>query len=108
MADIERLSREYRRLRVKYAQHDARIADVLSVRAGDVENVLPGVFPDTWPHPIVANLVDVAARDLSEVIAPMPSLNCTAGVMVSERARRFASKKTKIAHYYTVFSDLAV
>lgn len=70
------------------------------MRAGDVSNVLPGMFPDDWPRPIIANFVDITARDLAEVIAPLPSVNCSAGHMVSERAKKFTAKRTKIAHWY--------
>lgn len=71
--------------------------DVRDVRHGDCSRVMPGVFPDAWPKPVVANFIDVTARDLAEVIAPMPSINCSSAKMTSNRAKDFAAKRTKIA-----------
>lgn len=84
------------------------MSDVRDVRNGDVNRVMPGAFPSNWPRPIVANFIDVTARDLSEVIAPLPSINCSSGNMTSDRSKKFSSKRTKIAHYYTQESRLAI
>lgn len=66
------------------------------------------MFPEIWPKPIVANFVDTTARDLAEVTGTAPSINCESALQVSDRAKRFASKRTKIAHYYFDKSNLGI
>jgi hypothetical protein len=82
--------------------------DIKQVRAGQMGMVFPELFPEDGPftRPIVANMVDVAARDLSEVIAPLPSFNCSSSSMVSDSARRRAEMRTRIATYYVQYSQL--
>lgn len=82
--------------------------DVADVRSGELENVTPGAMPEAFPYPIVANLIDTTARDMAEVMATMPSLNCSSGVMTSERAKKFTSKRTKVALSYTFLSRLEI
>ena len=98
----------YNRLRVQNNDRDQRMRDIKQVRAGQMGMVFPELFPEDGPftRPIVANMVDVAARDLSEVIAPLPSFNCSSSSMVSDRARQFAEKRTRIATYYVQYSQL--
>lgn len=98
----------YNRLRVQNNDRDQRMRDIKQVRAGQMGMVFPELFPEDGPftRPIVANMVDVAARDLSEVIAPLPSVNCSSSSMVSDRARMFAEKRTRIATYYVQYSQL--
>ena len=98
----------YNRLRVQNNDRDQRMRDIKQVRAGQMGMVFPELFPEDGPftRPIVANMVDVAARDLSEVIAPLPSVNCSSSSMVSDRARQFAEKRTRIATYYVQYSQL--
>ena len=82
--------------------------DVLSVRQGDISKVYPSMFSEDYPKPLVANFVDVAARDLAEVMAPLPSFNCSATNMVSDTQRRAADMRTRIANYYVTSSDLQI
>ena len=82
--------------------------DVLSVRQGDISKVYPSMFSEEYPKPLVANFVDVAARDLAEVMAPLPSFNCSATNMVSDTQRRAADTRTRIANYYVTSSDLQI
>jgi hypothetical protein len=63
-------------------------------------------MPDAWPKPIVANLVDTSARDMAEVMGVMPSVNCTTGIMTTNKAKQFSAKKTKIANWYLQESRL--
>lgn len=66
------------------------------------------MFSEDYPKPLVANFVDVAARDLAEVMAPLPSFNCAATNMVSDTQRRAADTRTRIANYYVSSSDLQI
>jgi len=63
-------------------------------------------MPEAWPKPIVANLIDTSARDLAEVMGTMPSVNCSTGILTTDKAKRFSSKKTKVANYYIQSSRL--
>ena len=105
---IEAVSRKVQDLRKTYAARDGRMSDVLQVRIGRSHSLAPDLFPDVWPKPIVANFIDVASRDLAELLAPLPALNCASGSMLSDRAKKFADKRTKIAHHYAFVSDLQV
>ncbi len=93
-------------LKSLYAQRDGRYADVAAVRRGEYNTVSPGLFPEDLPQEVVANFVDTAARDLAEVIAPLPSFNCSSSNSVSDAARKRADKRTKIADAYVTHSDL--
>ncbi len=94
------------RLQTKYAARDQRMRDVLSVRQGDLSKVYPSMFSDDYPKPLVANFIDVAARDLAEAMAPLPSFNCSASNMVSDSARKMADTRTRIANFYVGVSEL--
>jgi hypothetical protein len=82
--------------------------DVLSVRQGDISKVYPAMFSEEYPKPLVANFVDVAARDLAEVMSPLPSFNCAATNMVSDQQRKAADTRTRIANYYVASSELQI
>jgi hypothetical protein len=81
--------------------------DVLAVRQGRMRDVYPSLFPEgPFDRGIVANMVDVAARDLAEVLAPLPSFNCQPGKASNDRASKSAEKRTKIANHYIDFSNV--
>jgi len=96
------------RLKTKYAPRDQRMRSVLSVRQGDISKVYPAMFTEEYPKPLVANFIDVAARDLAEAMAPLPSFECSATNMVSDAARKSADTRTRIANYYVSGSDLQI
>ena len=98
--DIDELGVKVRKLRDHYHQRDARWSDLLSIRQGNIQQVFPGMFSDEFPKPMVANFIDVAARDVAEVIAPLPAFNCDTTDSISDRARRKADKRTMIASGY--------
>ena len=95
-------------LRYRNHERDARNLDVLAVRKGKIAQVYPNFFPEGVDANVVANFIDIVARDLSEVMAPLPAVNCSAANQVSDRARTFADKRTRIASNYFQNSDLAV
>ncbi len=108
--NIENISDRFTRIRNRYSQRDSRMAQVRSIRMGRMSEVAPDVFPETgpWQEPIVANIIDVAARDMSEMIAPLPTFTAGSMTMTSDRAREMASIKTKVALGYVTNSDLQV
>ena len=96
------------RLQTKYAKRDQRMRDVLSVRQGDIARVYPSMFSEDYPKPLVANFIDVAAKELAEAMAPLPSFNCSATNMVSDSARKAADTRTRIAGHYISASELQI
>jgi len=108
MLTVKEVAAKASRLQTRYAARDQRMRDVLSVRQGDISKVYPAMFSEEYPKPLVANFVDVAARDLAEVMAPLPSFNCAATNMVSDSARKAADTRTRIANYYVATSDLGI
>lgn len=103
---LETIFQRVESLRQANADRDQRFNNVHDVRSGDVQNVIPGSMPDAWPKPIVANLIDTAARDSAEVMGTMPSVNCSTGILTTDKAKKFSSKKTKVANYYLQCSRL--
>ncbi|NBT47132.1 MAG: hypothetical protein EBT07_04840 [Actinobacteria bacterium] len=108
--NIENISERFTRIRNRYSQRDSRMAQVRAIRMGKMSEVAPDVFPETgpWQEPIVANIIDVAARDMAEMIAPLPTFTAGSMTMTSDRARESASLKTKVALGYVTNSDLQV
>ena len=97
------------RLESKYADRDGRMQNVLAVRQGRMKDVFPELFPSgPFDKGIVANLVDTAARDLAEVLAPLPAFNCQSAKTASDAAQKFAEKRTKIANSYVENSKLQI
>ena len=95
------------RTKARFGDRDGRMQNVLAVRQGRMRDVFPELFPEgPFDRGIVANMVDVAARDLAEVLAPLPAFNCSSSHMVSDRARGFSEKRTRIVNGYVDFSDL--
>jgi hypothetical protein len=106
MQDIAKIAKLVDALRRRDAERDSRNMQVYDVRTNNFAAVQPGTMPDAWPKSIVANSIDVAARQLSENLGVMPSINCTAGVMTSDRARKISQKRTKIAYSYVEESQV--
>ena len=74
--DIETIARRVQTMKERNRDRDARMSDILAVRKGRMTEVFPDLFPEGMSQPMVANFIDVAARDLAEVLAPLPSFNC--------------------------------
>ena len=89
MRNLENIHPRVEALRRAASDRDKRHRDVAVVRSGDLEQVMPGNMPDAWPKPIVANLIDTSARDMSEVMGVMPVAQLTLGMtpMTSDMSR---------------------
>ena len=105
---IENISARVQSLKYRASERDARAGDVLSVRQGKISEVYPDFFPEGVDTNVVANFIDIVARDLSEVMAPLPTVNCSSASQVNDRARKFADNRTRIASNYFNHSDLQV
>lgn len=106
MADVARIAQRVDALRRSAVERDGRMQMVYDVRSGKIDDVMPGTMPDAWPKPIVANWIDTAARQLAENLAPLPSINCATGIITSDRAKKSAGKRTKVAYSYIFDSDM--
>jgi len=93
-------------LKQRYAERDNRMQDILAVRKGNIDSVDPGMFPEGANKSMIANFIDIAARDISEVLAPLPSFNCAVSNMNNDKAKKKADKKTIIANHYVESSKL--
>lgn len=108
MLNMQQIVARVQTLRYRATSRDMRNGDVQMVRQGKISQVYPNFFPDGIDQNVVANFIDIVARDLSEVIAPLPAINCSAVNQTSDRARIFADKRTRIAANYFRHSDLQV
>jgi len=104
--DIEMIARRVENLKQRHGARDGRMADILAVRKGKMADVFPDLFPEGMTNAMVANFIDVAARDLAEVLAPLPSFNCSTVNTTSDRARAFSDKRSMIANNYVYTSRL--
>ena len=104
--DINSIARRVDALKMRNSARDARMNDILAVRKGNMADIYPDLFPEGMDKSMVANFVDVAARDLAEVLAPLPSFNCSTTNVTSDKARVFADKRGMIANNYVYFSRL--
>ena len=93
-------------LRQRYSVRDQRMADITAVRRGDMVSVYPDMFPEGMNKPMIANFVDVVARDLAEVLAPLPSFNCQTPDVTSDRAKKNANLRSMVVNNYVEFSGL--
>ena len=89
-----------------YATRDAETHKLRALRAGQWEVLAPGAFSEDYPAPMVANKIDVMARDVSASLAPLPSVSCAAAGGSSDTTKKFAEKRTKIANHYIESSNL--
>lgn len=106
MLDAKEIYDKARRLQTASSDIDQRWQDVRAARRGDLDQVFPDLVSEEWPKPIVANFIDTVARDLAEIVAPLPTFNCSSSTMQSDAARKFADKRTKIAMHYVTCSKL--
>jgi len=94
------------RMRDAALERDAAMSKVRLVRDGKFSDVWPDQFSEKYPTAIVANFVDVAARDLAANLAPLPALACASGNMRTDADKRRAEKKNRIGSHYWRVSDL--
>lgn len=106
--DAQRIVRHTRRMQTRYRKRDGRWDDIRAIRRGDFENTpFQEFISETFQKPIIANTIDTCARDLAEMLAPMPSINCSSASMRSDAERKRADIRTKIAGHYVNHSRLA-
>jgi hypothetical protein len=108
MLTIKQIAARVESLKDRSRERDNRHENVLAVRQGNIASIYPDFFPDGIDANVVANFIDIVARDLSEVMAPLPAINCSAINQAEDKPRKFADRRTQIAANYFVNSDLQV
>ena len=109
MASLADITAQFYRLRALNASRDQSMRDVAAVRRGEIAQVFPDMFPEHGPmadKSLAANMVDIAARDTSEVLAPLPTVLCNSGTNATDKSQKFADKRTKIANHYMNHSEV--
>lgn len=101
-ATIRRIHAQVEAVKHSRYEQDVCADRVRMVRQGNIELISPDFFADDLPKSVVANIIDVAARDQAELMAPLPALACSSGNMATQADRERATKANKIgAHYWT-------
>lgn len=104
---MKELVQAFEQLKARNSERDKRMRDVAMVRAGNADQVFKGLFPEgTWSKPIIANLIDVVARDVSEQAGVLPTITAAGDSSLDDSQRTKADKRTKIANYYVAASRL--
>lgn len=106
MLDAKAILEKTRRLQTRFNETERRWWDVRAARQGDIAAIAPDLMSDSFPKPVIANFIDTVARDLAEMVAPLPAFNCSSASMQSDAARKFADKRSKIAQHYVACSNL--
>jgi hypothetical protein len=105
MLNIEQVALKVEALKRKSTARDERMGNVLEVRRGNMASISPELFPEGTSKAMVANFVDVAARDVAEVLAPLPSFNCMSKNN-SDKAKKNSEIRTLIINNYVETSRL--
>ena len=101
------LQQAFEQLKARNSERDRRMREVALVRAGQADQVFQGLFPEgVWSRPIIANLIDVVARDVSEQVGVLPTITAAGDSSLDDNQRTKADKRTKIANYYVAASRL--
>ena len=108
MKSIEKMFEEYEYLKRFYNDRDSRMLKIKDIRSGKMSAVGEGWLPEAgeFTEPIIANTIDVAARDMAEMIAPLPNFTCNTTNTVSASGQKMAGKRTKIVNGYITTSSL--
>lgn len=100
------VTQKMRRLRTAEVERDQRMHDVRDIRGGKIPAKWMHLVSEQFPEPVVANFIDVAARDLAASTADMPAITCASANMTTDAAKQRAQIRTKIANQYVAFSNL--
>ena len=107
MTDLDHIKKRIDLMRTRAKGRDRRQADVLNIRAGNYEAVAPGMIPEAMDRALVSNLIDTCARDIAEVMAPLPKVDCASSSQTSEKSKKFAQRRSLIANSYLQASRVA-
>lgn len=94
------------RMKMLAAGRDEAMNRVALVRAGELAQVWPDSFSEQYPKSMVANFIDVAARDIAAMLSSLPSLACSAGNMRTNADKTRAESKNRVGANYWRASKL--
>jgi hypothetical protein len=107
MLDARQIADRVQIARSRNVARDRDYMKVIAIRKGDYETVAPGLFNTTeFDKPLVANLIDTTARDIAEVMAPLPAFNCQSASLSSEADQKRQDLRGAIANCYVQNSRL--
>lgn len=105
--DAKHLAGRVASVRARYAARDRDYMKLIAIRRGDYDLVAPGLFNTSeFDRPLVANLIDTTARDISEVMAPLPGVKCQSLALASEADKKRQDLREAIANGYIQNSRL--
>lgn len=99
----------YQKLKTKYSKRDQVMESVRAVRNGDLKALFPTELELnlSFNGVPIHNFIDIVAKDVSELLAPLPSVRCASGKMRSDADQKRAELKNRIADSYITKSKLA-
>jgi hypothetical protein len=101
MQDAKKIADRVQLVRMRHAARDKDYRNIVAIRRGDYEAVAPGLFNTSeFDKPLVANLIDTTARDIAEVMAPLPAINCQSASLSSEADAKRQDLRAAIANGY--------
>lgn len=106
IVDIKNIDMRVRAMRKLRHDRDQAVELVRSVRRGRIDEQFPMHFADDMPRSIASNFIDIAARDVAELMAPLPALACASRNMRTAADERRAGDKNKIGQSYWTHSKL--
>ncbi len=92
--------------RRKNVDRDQRMKAVALIRTGHAEQVFKGIFPSDWPKPVIANFIDVVAKDTAEMVGVLPTLSAAGDSVLDESKRSKQDKLSRIINYLAYSSRL--
>lgn len=105
--EAARVERHLRAMQRRHRARDQRWEEVRQIRRGEFDS-FPDVVSEAFPRNITQNFIQTTARDLAEMLAPLPSFNCSGASMRTDAERKRADIRTKIATNYVSNSRMEV
>lgn len=108
--DIKILSSRFNRVQLRNQNRDVSMSRIKAVREGRIHDLAPEIFAvdGAWKEPIIANMIDIAAHDIADMLAPLPTFSCVSSTMTTDAKRARATKRTQIAAAYVSSSKLGL
>ena len=107
MDDARKIVGRVEMIRSRNTPRDRDYMKLIAIRNGDYDTVAPGLFNTAeFDKPLVANLIDTTARDISEVMAPLPGLHCQSSQLSNDSDRKRQDLREAIALGYVQNSRL--
>ena len=107
MADAKTIAGRVRMQRTRCVDRDRDHKRIIAMRKGKYDEVAPGLFNTSEiGQPLVSNLIDTTARDVAEVMAPLPAFNCQSASLANDADQNRQDKRAAIANAYVQNSRL--